>query len=157
TLSLLRFTLRKYALSPSRNGGPQARVSSPLPGCSTLITRAPMSASSIVQYGPDSTRVRSRTVMLSSGSLWSFLSRSPLKAPCDGHEIGHEAVGGRGQARSALHDGDLAEHVGVEQDRVLCAFELRERVGGRQLDELNAGADRFARSFRRRDELQPAA
>jgi hypothetical protein len=41
--------LKKYALSPSRNGGPHARVSSPLPGCSILMTRAPMSASSIVQ------------------------------------------------------------------------------------------------------------
>ena len=50
--------LRKYVLSPSRNGGPHARVSSPRPGCSTLITRAPRSPSSIVQYGPDNTRVK---------------------------------------------------------------------------------------------------
>src|SRR3954467_2910733 len=62
-LSLLRLMLRKYALSPFTNGGPHARVSSPLPGCSILITRAPMSARSIVQYGPDRTRVRSRTVI----------------------------------------------------------------------------------------------
>src|SRR4029077_3306400 len=69
TLSLLRLMLRKYALSPSRNGGPQPRVSSPLPGCSTLMTRAPMSASSIVQYGPDNTRVKSRIVVPSSGGV----------------------------------------------------------------------------------------
>src|SRR5687768_11413281 len=67
TLSLLRLMPRKYALSPAMNGGPQARVSSPLPGCSTLMTRAPMSPSSIVQYGPDRTRVRSRTVRPASG------------------------------------------------------------------------------------------
>ena len=59
---MLRLMLRKYALSPLTNGGPHARVSSPRPGCSILMTRAPMSASSIVQYGPDSTRVKSTTV-----------------------------------------------------------------------------------------------
>jgi hypothetical protein len=32
--------LRKYALSPLTNGGPQPRVSSPFPGCSILMTRA---------------------------------------------------------------------------------------------------------------------
>ena len=47
TERLLRFRLRKYVLSPSRHGGPQARVSSPPPGRSTLITSAPRSPSSI--------------------------------------------------------------------------------------------------------------
>src|SRR5437868_2738758 len=68
-LSLLRLMLRKYALSPSTNGGPHARVSSPLPGCSILMTRAPMSARSIVQYGPERTRVRSRTVTPWRGAI----------------------------------------------------------------------------------------
>ena len=66
---LVAIVPRKYALSPPTNGGPHARVSSPSPGRSTLMTRAPMSASIIVQYGPDSTRVRSRTVMPLRGPL----------------------------------------------------------------------------------------
>ena len=68
--------LRKYALSPLTNGGPHARVSSPRPGCSILMTRAPMSARSIVQYGPDSTRVKSRIVTPSSGASPSALTAS---------------------------------------------------------------------------------
>src|SRR5215831_538983 len=73
--------LRKYALSPARNGGPQCRVSSPVFGCSILITRAPRSASNIVQYGPESTRVRSRTVMSSKGPMspelyWPFQEKT---------------------------------------------------------------------------------
>ena len=40
------------ALAADETADPSARVSSPLPGCSILMTRAPMSASSIVQYGP---------------------------------------------------------------------------------------------------------
>ena len=55
------------ALARRRTADPRRRVSSPRPGCSILITRAPMSASSIVQYGPESTRVKSRTVTPSSG------------------------------------------------------------------------------------------
>ena len=47
--------------------GPTLRASSPRPGASTLMTRAPRSASTIVQYGPASTRVRSTTVMPVSG------------------------------------------------------------------------------------------
>ena len=61
-LSLPRFSDMKYADLPPANG-PIWRASSPRPGASTLITRAPRSASTIVQYGPASTRVRSITVM----------------------------------------------------------------------------------------------
>ena len=80
-LSLLRLMLRKYALSLPMNGGPHARVSSPLPGCSILITRAPMSASSIVQYGPESTRVKSRTVMPASGAVEGISDHSRNRRP----------------------------------------------------------------------------
>src|SRR5207237_723511 len=48
TLFLLRVTARKYALSPLMKGGPILRIGSPSSGSSTLITSAPMSASSIV-------------------------------------------------------------------------------------------------------------
>src|SRR4029077_4063934 len=44
-------------------GGPHARVSSPAPGRSTLITSAPRSASIWVHQGPVSTRLRSNTRM----------------------------------------------------------------------------------------------
>src|SRR6266850_4713311 len=65
-LFLLRLTERKYVASPPENGG-QPRVSSPLPGSSTLITSAPMSPRIIEQNGPASTRVRSRTRTPASG------------------------------------------------------------------------------------------
>src|SRR5690349_13877820 len=65
-LFLLRLTDRKYVASPCTNGG-QPRVSSPLPGSSTLMTSAPMSPSDIVQKGPASTRVMSITRTPESG------------------------------------------------------------------------------------------
>src|SRR2546423_884122 len=68
TERLLRLMPRKYADSFSANGGPHVRVSSPLPGGSTLITSAPMSPSIIVHRGPASMRVKSST-------------RSPSSAP----------------------------------------------------------------------------
>src|SRR5262245_2006445 len=67
-LFLLRFTDMKYVDSPSTKGG-QLRVSSPLPGSSTLITSAPMSPSIIAQKGPARTRVRSSTRTPASGPL----------------------------------------------------------------------------------------
>src|SRR5437899_4233798 len=68
TLFLFRLTDMKYVDSPPTNGG-QLRVSSPLPGSSSLITSAPMSPSIIVQNGPARTRVRSRTRTPASGAL----------------------------------------------------------------------------------------
>src|SRR3954451_23350963 len=61
TPSLLRLTHSKYADELAVHGGPQARVSSPTPGRSTLITVAPRSASVIVASGPASTRLKSAT------------------------------------------------------------------------------------------------
>src|SRR5262245_6123533 len=58
----------KYVDSPSTNGG-QLRVSSPLPGSSTLMTSAPMSPSIMAQNGPARTRVRSRTRIPARGAL----------------------------------------------------------------------------------------
>ncbi len=48
---------------PCAYGGPQARVSSPLPGRSILITSAPRSARFCAHHGPASTRDRSSTRM----------------------------------------------------------------------------------------------
>jgi len=49
--------------------GPIARASSPRPGASTLMTRAPRSANTIVQYGPARTRVRSMMSTPESGPV----------------------------------------------------------------------------------------
>src|SRR5215470_20029256 len=67
-LFLLRLTERKYVASPPAKGG-QPRVSSPLPGSSTLMISAPMSPSDIEQNGPARTRVRSMTRMPARGGL----------------------------------------------------------------------------------------
>src|SRR5262249_49533926 len=65
---LPRFVQAKYADSrvsvPSgvvRKGGPQPRVSSPVPGRSIFTTSAPRSARSWLAQGPARTRERSRT------------------------------------------------------------------------------------------------
>ncbi len=68
TDSLPRLALSKYDALFSVHGGPHERVSSPLPGRSTLTTRAPRSASVAVAYGPASTRLKSATRRPSRGS-----------------------------------------------------------------------------------------
>src|SRR5690606_18763861 len=75
--SLLRLQDRKYVATGSpppsgrTNGGPQCRVSSPLPGVSTLMTRAPRPASIIPAGGPASARARATTRIPDSGPLRS--------------------------------------------------------------------------------------
>ena len=68
--SLPRFTALNAGLSWPRAPA-MVRVESPAGG-STLITRAPMSASNIAQYGPAITWVASRTVMPSSNVAWDI-------------------------------------------------------------------------------------
>src|SRR5882724_2435725 len=63
----------KYVDSPPAKGG-QPRVSSPLPGSSTLMTSAPMSPSDIEQNGPARTRVKSMTRMPASGGRGFLLT-----------------------------------------------------------------------------------
>ena len=72
-LRLLRFSVRNAADSPSMNGGPYRRVSSPPLGFSILITSAPISASSIVQNGPANIWLKSTTRIPASGSLFPSL------------------------------------------------------------------------------------
>ena len=52
---------RPWSRGAATNGGPQPRVSSPAPGASTLMTRAPRSPNIIVACGPASARDRSTT------------------------------------------------------------------------------------------------
>src|SRR5919197_5953000 len=99
----LRLTAWKYAAVPSAaNGGPQRRVSSPVPGASTLITSAPRSASCMVAKGPARMRDRSRTFRPSSGA--------------GGPEAGRRRAGQAGAA-TALH------HAGVGDDAALAAVD----------------------------------
>ena len=55
-----------------RRPRPPSRASSRRRGGSTLMTRAPMSASNIAQYGPAITWVTSRTTMPSSNVVWDI-------------------------------------------------------------------------------------
>src|SRR5579862_2014611 len=57
---LLWFSIVKYRLSASGTSRSCSRVTSPVPGRSTLMTSAPNHASSCVQVGPDCTCVKSR-------------------------------------------------------------------------------------------------
>src|SRR5262245_19223479 len=77
-LFLLRLTDMKYVASPPAKGG-QPRVSSPLPGSSTLITSAPMSPSDMAQKGPARTRVRSITRIPARGGRGFFFWADALR------------------------------------------------------------------------------
>src|SRR5262249_1687246 len=87
---------RKYALSEPSQGGPQARVSSPWPGRSTLMTSAPRSPRTCPQNGPASTRDASRT-----------------RTPCNGNRlsaIGFPVCFGAGERARAPTLPGLLEH-----------------------------------------------
>src|SRR5206468_9407398 len=72
-----RLVARKVMPMPWWNGGPCVRSGSPSPGSSTLTTSAPRSASSIEQYGPAKTRVKSITFKPASGlSFGVFIAAS---------------------------------------------------------------------------------
>src|SRR5579863_7054487 len=78
---LFRLMARKYVETPSSvTGGIQERVSSPA-GLSTLIKSAPRSASSIVQYGPASTREKSAMSSPDSGPGRPARSGSVMQCP----------------------------------------------------------------------------
>src|SRR3954471_8804755 len=89
---LLRCRLTKYAVSPPGSGVPHARAMSPAPLGSSLITRAPKSASMVEQNGPASAWLRSMTVTSSSGSRMGILSsrvmvaQRPREVPRDTHQ-----------------------------------------------------------------------
>src|SRR6185503_9702662 len=99
-----------YAETPLMLGGAHSRVSSPVPGISTLMMSAPWSPSMSVQYGPASARVRSRT-------------RIPSSAPGAGGVTGGEYRCDDGGAASALS----TDHGAVPRD-ALAAAHLRAAV-----------------------------
>src|SRR3989441_1136240 len=120
TLFLPRLTDMKYVASPATNGG-HFRVSSPLPGSSTLTTSAPMSASIMVQNGPASTRVRSSTRTPSSGLVRATFAS--LEEPA------HDAAGHRVDA--------IAGAAGAAPEQT-CAV---ERVQAREVIDVVHGLD----------------
>ncbi len=71
---LFRCRLTKYAVSPPGSGVPHARAMSPAPLGSSLITRAPKSASMVEQKGPARAWLRSSTVTSSSGRRMRIVS-----------------------------------------------------------------------------------
>src|SRR5688572_8279400 len=157
-LSLLRLMLRKYALSAPTKGGPHARVSSPRPGCSTLMTRAPMSPSSIVQYGPERTRVKSSTTMPASGgcvaeaAVTSVSSRCALRLAHRVERVADQVERPRqGKGITAEPDSQVAVHLevvaGDHQDARFVAQPLRER--GRA-DGMRVANERDGAGVRRR-------
>ena len=76
-LRLLRFSARNPIAMSGVRREPMRRVSSPVPGRSTLTTLAPMSASSMVHIGPAMIWVRSSTLTPASGPAgWLFWVRS---------------------------------------------------------------------------------
>ena len=77
---LLRCRLTKYAVSPPGSGVPHARAMSPAPLGSSLITRAPKSASMVEQKGPARAWLRSMTVTSSSGRRMWFVSSRAMVA-----------------------------------------------------------------------------
>src|SRR5262249_46615584 len=97
---------RKYVDTPSLVGGTQRRVSSP-PGLSTLITSAPRSPSSIVQYGPARTREKSATSRPASG---------PGRAACPEPA----AATARGQAAAGRAPGGGMSGRGITGNRSYC-------------------------------------
>src|SRR5687768_1157698 len=114
-LFLLRFTDMKYVDSPPENGG-QPRVSSPLPGSSTLMTSAPMSPSSMAQYGPASTRVRSRTRTSFNGcsaGMWPPVPHPLGQAPRDGVGAIAGVTGAPPEQPRALERAEVGEVVDV--------------------------------------------
>src|ERR1700712_725289 len=86
--------------SPSMNGGPHPRASSPPSGFSILITSAPMSPRIMPAIGPATACPISITLMPASGPfialslefLWPLRRQSDHRFPCDRHQAILRAV-----------------------------------------------------------------
>src|SRR4051794_1086830 len=89
---------------PSRIGGIHARVSSPT-GASTLITSAPRSASSMVAYGPASTREKSATRSPERGPVGRSATVRPLLSYGQVSARVNKRDGKRVKILTALRDG----------------------------------------------------
>src|SRR4051812_24271835 len=91
---LLQFSIVKYSESTSGRSRSWERVTSPRPGCSILMTSAPIQASSCVQTGPACTCVMS-TTRTPSRAFATVIERPPL--------LVHRLVHGPRRERVRVH------------------------------------------------------
>src|SRR3954449_1535190 len=91
---LLQFSIVKYSESTSGRSRSWLRVTSPRPGCSILMTSAPIHARSCVQTGPACTCVMSRT-RTPSRAFATVIERPPL--------LVHRLVHGPRRERVRVH------------------------------------------------------
>src|SRR5882672_1289977 len=107
---LLRDSTSHQYESPSRTGVPRRRRSSPRPGCSTLITSAPNSPSSVAQNGAATKVARSSTERPSRARGTSPTSTLAVRGLQDHDGLldlrDDLAGGGAVAAHDALLDGD---------------------------------------------------
>ncbi len=106
------------------SGGPMWRPGSPSPGCSTLITSAPWSASVMVRYGPGRNDERSMTRRPSS-----FMTRRTVIV---GVSAGLRFAQQRVVVRAERRRRDLLGPLAVDLDRVAEHAEIRA-VRGRHV------------------------
>src|SRR4051794_32650411 len=93
-LRLLQLSIVKYSESTSGRSRSWLRVTSPRPGCSILMTSAPIQASSCVQTGPACTCVMS-TTRTPSRAFATVIERPPL--------LVHRLVHGARRERVRVH------------------------------------------------------
>ena len=72
----------------------------------------------------------------------------------DRHEIGQQRVGGLREPAAPLHDGDLSQQIRGQDDRVLLAFDLRQRIVAGKFLQRDARRDTTRLTRRARHELQ---
>src|SRR5215467_8118662 len=153
-LFLLRLTDMKYVASPPAKGG-QPRVSSPLPGSSTLITSAPMSPRDMAQKGPARTRVRSITRTPARGVRGFFFGAGALRLAVATEPSSPDALGqALGDRRDLLAAGSGAP---PEQARPVREAHVREVKHIIERFDAHARADPDAPSLRAMaEEARPA-
>jgi hypothetical protein len=62
----------------------------------------------------------------------------------DRHQVRQERIRRLRQSAAALHDRDLADEIGVKDDRILVSFDRREQLVFRQLLQSHARTDAVA-------------
>src|SRR4029079_18334657 len=103
------------AATEPTHGGPQPRVASPSGG-STLMTSAPRSPSSIVQYVAASTVEQSMTRRPASGPGAGWSGRSDIEADGSARETGAWGPG-PGRSPSCRLGSPVVERIGANRDR----------------------------------------
>ena len=118
------------------------------------MTRAPRSASCIVQYGPDSTRVKSmtsQTVEWTHGERFMAVARVALTAS-NRDEIAEQRVGGLLEPAAQLTDRDLAEQSVCSTSALAMPRRPASRSRLGQFDQAHRGRDAAWRCLRGGDE-----